>query len=335
MASLCHGFSSQSSANIVFRMARYVLLSLAMFTFVSTHASAFFVDLHLDVDFDGGDPSNGGTWRLAAMTGGQGLFALGVGISDIDAAVDFHVPSGTVNGTDAAGFSTILNTTISGGRQLFVGQQTLPNTVSEQGVFYGVGTLNNGAPNSSASPFGTNSIGPEISSLSGLTNVAWASGHQSTSFDVASGTFSAGDSPFFDFGFDGVDQALILDTTPATSSEVGQIEEAFIFYSAYTTNLGVTIEQGDFNGDDIVDASDYTLWLDTLGQTVFPGTGADASGNGLIDQSDYNLWASNYGTTASSSSFSGASAVPEPSGAAIALLGLLIGSMSSRTEKSN
>jgi hypothetical protein len=42
---------------------------------------------------------------------------------------------------------------------------------------------------------------------------------------------------------------------------------------------------GDYNGNGIVDAADYTVWRDSLGQT---GTGlaADGDGNGVVDQAD-------------------------------------------------
>lgn len=66
---------------------------------------------------------------------------------------------------------------------------------------------------------------------------------------------------------------------------------------------------GDYNGDGIVDAADYTVWRDTLGDSVAVGQGADGNGNGVVDPGDYNEWANNYGATAASPS----SAVPEPS----------------------
>ena len=52
---------------------------------------------------------------------------------------------------------------------------------------------------------------------------------------------------------------------------------------------------GDFNSDGDVNAADFTVWRDTLGDTVTPGTGADASNNGLIDQDDYDIWVQTYG----------------------------------------
>lgn len=55
---------------------------------------------------------------------------------------------------------------------------------------------------------------------------------------------------------------------------------------------------GDFNGDDSVDAGDYTFWRDRLGDVVMPFTGADHSGNGIIDVDDYVIWAQHYGNIA-------------------------------------
>lgn len=320
MASIRHNFPAAVTNQLRFALSCFVAIAALGIS----NANAFYIDLHLDVDYIDGNSSNGGTWTLAAQTGGQGLFALGIGLTGIDAAVDFHLPSGTVNGADDAGFSILLNNSMSGGRQIYAAQQALPTSAGEQGAFYGVGTLNNGAPNSPVSPPGTNTAGPLISSLSALNNVAWATGHVTTTFDVASGTFSAGNSPDIDF-FSPLNQGLIFTSVPGSSSDIGDIEEAFLFYAEYTTNLGVPIEQGDFNGDDVVDAADYTLWRDTLGQTVFPGTNADASGNGLIDAADYTIWAANYGTS-SPSSLASASAVPEPTAAVLLLLGALFGS---------
>ena len=65
---------------------------------------------------------------------------------------------------------------------------------------------------------------------------------------------------------------------------------------------------GDFNGNGIVDAADYTVWRDSLGQTG-AGLAADADVNGVVNQADYDVWKANYGNH----SGSGANAaVPEP-----------------------
>ena len=71
---------------------------------------------------------------------------------------------------------------------------------------------------------------------------------------------------------------------------------------------------GDYNHDGIVDASDYTVWRDTLGQTG-AGLAADGSGptpgtpDGVVDQLDYDFWRANFGNTSGAGS---AAAVPEP-----------------------
>lgn len=50
---------------------------------------------------------------------------------------------------------------------------------------------------------------------------------------------------------------------------------------------------GDYNGDGVVDAGDYSVWRDTLGSTT--NLAADGDGNGMVNLLDYNLWAANYG----------------------------------------
>jgi hypothetical protein len=85
---------------------------------------------------------------------------------------------------------------------------------------------------------------------------------------------------------------------------------------------------GDYNHNGVVDAADYTVWRDSLGQS---GTGLAADGDtggasaGVIDQADYFVWKNNFGNHAGSAS-GNAVAVPEPS--AVLLLanaGVLVG----------
>ena len=52
---------------------------------------------------------------------------------------------------------------------------------------------------------------------------------------------------------------------------------------------------GDYNLSDTVDAADYVVWRNTLGNVVAPFSGADGSGNGIIDQADYGVWRANFG----------------------------------------
>jgi beta-glucanase (GH16 family) len=68
--------------------------------------------------------------------------------------------------------------------------------------------------------------------------------------------------------------------------------------------------QGDYNGDGIVDAEDYTVWRDSLGQSGI-GLPADGSGNGTVDESDFQIWKENFGNTQVGAATS-TEAVPEP-----------------------
>jgi hypothetical protein len=74
--------------------------------------------------------------------------------------------------------------------------------------------------------------------------------------------------------------------------------------------------QGDYNGDGIVDAADYTIWRATFGQSVTAHSGADGDGNGMVDAADYQVWVDNFGTTSPGSGAgaarAGSAAVPEP-----------------------
>lgn len=74
---------------------------------------------------------------------------------------------------------------------------------------------------------------------------------------------------------------------------------------------------GDYNGDGIVDAGDYTVWRDSLGQTGL-NLPADGNGSGDIDQEDYQVWRQNFGQSNAASAAT--VSVPEPSAL---LLGLL------------
>ncbi|MEN1678132.1 MAG: glycosyl hydrolase [Planctomycetota bacterium] len=66
---------------------------------------------------------------------------------------------------------------------------------------------------------------------------------------------------------------------------------------------------GDYNGDGLVDAADFTVWRDTLGDAAAPQTGADGDGDGMITAADYEVWRSAFGQAAPGF---GSAAVPEP-----------------------
>jgi hypothetical protein len=68
---------------------------------------------------------------------------------------------------------------------------------------------------------------------------------------------------------------------------------------------------GDYNPDGTVDAADYTVWRNALGQTG-SGLAADGDLSGVVDRGDFIVWKTNFSATASSGSPSNTS-LPEPS----------------------
>jgi hypothetical protein len=73
---------------------------------------------------------------------------------------------------------------------------------------------------------------------------------------------------------------------------------------------------GDYNENGTVDAADYVLWRNTLGDS---GTGlpADGNGNGEIEPGDYDFWRANFGQIAATTITATTPAseeIPEPSG---------------------
>jgi hypothetical protein len=88
-------------------------------------------------------------------------------------------------------------------------------------------------------------------------------------------------------------------------------------------NAGVLI--GDYNSNGTVDAADYTLWRNRVGQPGNQLPNRDpANGSGAIDGSDYLSWKRNFGSTMGAGSTASTS-VPEPSSFAIA--GLAVGAI--------
>jgi hypothetical protein len=85
--------------------------------------------------------------------------------------------------------------------------------------------------------------------------------------------------------------------------------------------FGMTVA-GDYNGNGIVDAADYTVWRDTLGSTTDLRANGDNTGASvnLIDQADYTFWKSRFGATSGSGALS-SGAVPEPRTAVLLLVG--------------
>ena len=93
----------------------------------------------------------------------------------------------------------------------------------------------------------------------------------------------------------------------------------------------LVVAPGDYNGDGSVNASDYTVWRNTLGST--DDFRADGNGDRMIDEADYAIWKSNFGTNYDSGQAS--AAVPEPASAVWLLLSVVSAAgLRSRTRRS-
>ena len=88
--------------------------------------------------------------------------------------------------------------------------------------------------------------------------------------------------------------------------------------TSFQQNVFFVPGTGDFNGDGSVDAADFAVWRDSLGQTG-SGLAADADQNGKIDTEDYNLWKQLFGSQYAAAGGGSIASVPEPGSTLLAL----------------
>lgn len=92
---------------------------------------------------------------------------------------------------------------------------------------------------------------------------------------------------------------------------------------------------GDYNNNGVVDAADYVLWRNTLGQSVNPGVGADGNLSGIIDAGDYTIWRTNFGNAVPNipaGAGAGFASVPEPASSLLLIIATLT-ALSSRSSR--
>jgi hypothetical protein len=104
--------------------------------------------------------------------------------------------------------------------------------------------------------------------------------------------------------------------------------------TTFAKPLPVVALPGDYDGDGFVDATDYTVWRNSMNQTG-ASLPADGNKNGRIDTGDYAIWKTNFGRTsgAGSVALSPTTSAPEPATLLIALVAAAIVSMQIRQRK--
>jgi hypothetical protein len=335
---MLHARSMTSIPCRVFACAVLIVLPSAI-------ASAEVIDLSLNVLYTNPQYApGGGTWELVAKSDGFGLVGVKALLTNIDAGSVVNAgPRGTVNDTDPAGIQLTavpyngLGYTEVNSYQLALRPEAPVG--DEQTVFYGIGTLDNGAPNYPGQPMGTNSIGPAFTSLTVDAGEPWGlpDSLNEAEWDgaalLATGPFS-GEMP--GFYSDSLHKSTgNTFTSVGTSTNFGSISNPLIEATTVVrTNL---VQTADYNHNGVVDAADYVVWRKTLGSTTM--LDADGDSSGTIDEADYEVWRMDFGTVfgPGSGSSLGAAAVPEPTAAAILAVGAAfsLGSLRSRSRRSD
>lgn len=90
---------------------------------------------------------------------------------------------------------------------------------------------------------------------------------------------------------------------------------------------------GDYNQDGNVDATDYVVWRNMLGQTG-SGLAADGDSDNQIDLDDYSVWRSNFGQTTDLGSAADVPVVAVPEAGWIALIAISLLTYSVRSRPS-
>jgi hypothetical protein len=84
----------------------------------------------------------------------------------------------------------------------------------------------------------------------------------------------------------------------------------------------VPVLYGDYNGDEMVDAADYTVWRDAMdGNATLPNDTTPGS----VGPEDFDVWKAHFGESLSGSGAQSASAIPEPASLVLLVTALVCG----------
>jgi hypothetical protein len=159
--------------------------------------------------------------------------------------------------------------------------------------------------------------------------------------DTVLGWFSAGGALLdSDDQSGGGDLSLLTGTVPAggalTFAVTGYDDFGFVGEHGEEGSYSLVLEldsgviAGDYNDDGIVDAVDYTVWRNNLGDATEADINNAGNGTGGVTAADYTWWKQRYGNTSGAGGIASVQ-VPEPSGVILCLLGCLLGTVSKRS----
>jgi hypothetical protein len=111
------------------------------------------------------------------------------------------------------------------------------------------------------------------------------------------------------------------DASWAESGSIGSVEIMTIGLAwGIATSLDSPLNPGDFNGDGMVDDSDFSLWQTNFGIPIGAGgPQGDANLDGAIDAADYVVWKKFSQTDSLGNKMAAGNAVPQPSSAILSL----------------
>jgi hypothetical protein len=88
--------------------------------------------------------------------------------------------------------------------------------------------------------------------------------------------------------------------------------------------VAATTRNADYNGNNVVDAGDYLVWRESLGQSGHD-LAADGNGDNIVDYADHDYWRANFGKVINTGTGSGSHpqngvSVPEPAAAMLLVM---------------
>jgi hypothetical protein len=216
-------------------------------------------------------------------------------------------PSGVIelqNGTLDAQYVEVLGGTLRGSGTVITGSGPIPGQVENRdGVVApgnGIGTLSvfgrfaNGTAGTLAMELGGTMAGMQYDQL--VVNGAVATGGTLavSLTDSGGGPFqpSIGNSFTLITATEGV--GGMFDQLSLPAGYHWNVEYGLTSVILSVVGLGLA---GDYNGNGLVDAADYAVWRDSLGD-MGSSLAADGNGDQVVDQNDYLVWRGNFGKSA-------------------------------------